>query len=139
MRIAVTISCHDKIFSHQQHMQRYKIDYQKIGGDSCDNVEGFFKVSVGPETVFYIDGIPQKTVYMKEGLCYKFVIENTGNHPFYITQSSIGEGEGYDSKIMGNLQPTTNGSMYFTFKKSDQPLFYQCYNHPHMGGPIIIT
>jgi hypothetical protein len=87
---------------------------------------------------YVIDGVQGKSLELKVGEKYRFIVR-TQDHPFYIGTKDVGgDGEYPDLiDIMGT--PLESGSVPFV-PESDMPrlLYYNCGNHQYMGSSIII-
>jgi hypothetical protein len=111
-----------------------------------------FTVTVGPKTAsnpyfnrgsdqtYYINGIEAQQLVLTRGQTYTFQMSNVpAFHPFYITTSDVGAGDGqWDEGVTGNL---ATGNQVLTFTPSaitPAILFYQCGAHQYMGWEISV-
>lgn len=95
--------------------------------------------NVGSKQAFTINGEENKTLKLIRGCTYKFNI-NAPTHPFYFTNSSIGGSQDKTTLLSKNENRTDNGVLIFKIRK-DLPnrFYYQCGNHPNMGGKVEIV
>lgn len=88
----------------------------------------------GCEFGFVINGIQGKSLTLKSGNQYRFIIRTEG-YSFYLSTSEKGCDEGFS--VEGT--PTEMGS--FPFIPTDnmpQPLYYCCKENDYMGGSVLI-
>ena len=90
---------------------------------------------------YYLDGTQTKSLNLKMSYTYYFDSSDssTNSHPFFIGTSSGGgnyNGE-YTSGVTNSR--TTTATLTFVIP-SDSPatLYYNCGNHPEMGGTITV-
>ena len=82
--------------------------------------------------IYFIDGVPQKTLRLKKGATYTFDVSAVGSHPFKISEMPDGtraEGTEYDD--------ASDGSWTVPAGAPDM-LYYYCSAHDGMGGEIIL-
>ena len=92
----------------------------------------------GSKQAFTFDNVTNKTLKLIRGMTYEFEV-NAPTHPFYFTTSEIG-GDKDKTTLMGPNEPRTDvGTVTFTVR-DDLPnyFYYQCGNHPYMGGHVVI-
>ena len=126
-------------------MQRYRINYDKVGGgELCAKEEekeiaGTFEIT-SRNYKYHINGDKKdnKTITIEAGKCYKFIINVESIHPVYFTHDDTGAGAGYDPNLIKGFDTATQGTFYLKFSKKDNPLYYQCMKHSGMGGQIVI-
>ena len=105
------------------------------------NVTSYKGYKLNP-VAFSIDGKNKPVLRIKRGNLYIMKMESTDGkkHPFYISTSRYGKGEGkYNSdEVLG--QNATDGEFLIFLPNSNTPrkLYYQCKNHYLMGNTIFI-
>jgi hypothetical protein len=87
---------------------------------------------------YVVDGEQGKELVLQRGETYEFQMENVPSvHPFYITTSATGQGQGeYSDGVQNN---GASGTQTLTFNPSSSApdtLYYNCVNHAFMGGLI---
>ena len=93
----------------------------------------------GSKSAYIFNGEENKTLMLIRGKSYSFNVQ-APTHPLFFTKSSIGGSEHRNESLMGpNEVPTDDGILTF-FIRDDLPnsFYYQCYNHPKMGGKVIV-
>lgn len=117
----------------------------------ADNVPRDFRVTVGakdPSHPYYglghsigfiVNGVQGKELVLTRGVRYTFLVDTNVQHDFYFTTSPIGRGVGtVTDGIQGQF--TYRGVVTFTPTASTPAvLYYECRNHPYMGGKIYIA
>jgi len=89
---------------------------------------------------FYLDGILQDTVYLAEGLTYRFDQSDSSNtnHPLALSTTSDGTHSGgseYTTGVSTNGIPGNSGAYTQIIVAASAPtLYYYCSNHSGMGG-----
>jgi len=88
---------------------------------------------------FVVDGIQGKALVLTRGQTYVFDVRTNIQHDFYLTTSPVGRGAGtVTDGVKGQF--TYTGKVEFT-PSTNTPdiMYYQCRNHPNMGGPMYIV
>tara|TARA_R100000654_G_scaffold9206_2_gene21324 strand:- start:734 stop:2143 length:1410 start_codon:yes stop_codon:yes gene_type:complete len=116
-------------------------------------------VNPGSGNKFYVDGAQQSTVVLPRGFTYEFNQLDSSNssplqHPLFFSTTSDGThggGTAYTTgvKCYGNGAPvsftdyhtnftsyTSQRSIRIRITQNTPTLYYYCYNHSGMGGPI---
>lgn len=94
---------------------------------------------IGHTIGFVVDGVQGKALVLTRGETYIFDIRTNIKHDFYLTTSTVGRGAGTVTQgVKGQF--TYIGKVLFTPSR-DTPdiMYYQCRNHPNMGGPLYIV
>lgn len=95
----------------------------------------------GWDEAYAIDGVEGRHLTLERGVTYVFEMEDVpAMHPFYISTSRSGFGEGvYSDGVTGNF--ATQGEVLTFTPREDTPdlLFYQCSAHDYMGGFIHVV
>ena len=99
-------------------------------------------IRVGPskknpsKLVFWINNIERPRLLLTKGKKYKFNVYTQG-HPFYFTTDSSG-GNGNVGNVNG-VSPCDYYSDTFVMDSNvPKQFYYQCSNHPDMGGQVLI-
>lgn len=104
----------------------------------------------GSNVGYTVNGVQGAPIVFYWNKVYRLNIDSPG-HPWYITTSDRGAPQiDEDDGAVSNLPPTDTGSL--TFRPSEAiedesirrklredgsaQLYYQCYNHPYMGGNL---
>jgi tetratricopeptide (TPR) repeat protein len=93
----------------------------------------------GHDIGFIVDGVQGKELVLTRGVTYTFLVNTNVQHDFYFTTSPVGRGVGtVTDGIKGQF--TYRGVVSFTPGASTPAvLYYECRNHPYMGGKIHIA
>jgi glucose/arabinose dehydrogenase len=124
-----------------------------VAQDRGDRVFRVWVEDKNPEHPFYQQGWPEafvldgvaspvgvqgRDLFLERGVTYTFAMQDVpAMHPFYISTSGSGSGDGvYEDGVTGNFA-TGNETLTFT-PGDDTPdlLYYQCSLHAFMGGRI---
>ncbi len=90
-------------------------------------------------TVYEVNGEQGKTLVLMRGKPYSFKINTGPKHDFYFSNSESGRGTGIITTGIGK-QFIHKGIIHFTpTSNTPKELYYQCQNHPYMGGKIHIV
>ncbi|MFQ5487486.1 MAG: hypothetical protein ACE5ET_03445 [Gammaproteobacteria bacterium] len=94
---------------------------------------------MGHSIGFVVDGIQGKALLLTRGKTYIFDVKTNVKHDFYLSTSPLGRGAGTVTQGVSG-QFTYRGMVFFTPSR-DTPdiMYYQCRNHPNMGGPLYIV
>lgn len=97
----------------------------------------------GSPNGFTVNGVEGGTLNLKRGKTYRFVyqapVTNTINdHLFYFTNSDTG-GPGDNGMISGSPAPFLKTTTVKIDSKYPDTFYYQCANHPRMGGRVVVT
>jgi len=111
-------------------------------GDASNTVSGRWTLGADGTSNYTFTGIGftqttnDPTLYLKRGEIYEFVNNSGGSHPFEIR---IGfSGDTYNNGVTNNGSAT--GTIRFEVPhNTPDTLYYQCTNHPNMGGRIEIV
>ena len=93
----------------------------------------------GSKGAFTFNGEENKVLKLVRGCTYQFSV-NAPTHPLFFTRSPIGGSEHRNETLMGKGEsPTDIGILNFQVR-NDLPksFYYQCWNHPKMGGKVYI-
>lgn len=140
LAVALVVAGCDSSGSNQQEEeeQMEEADFTVTTAQKTDDHPHFGQgFSVG----YVIDGDQGKEITLDRGETYTFQMDDVPTiHPFYITTSEVGQGEGDYSDGVENNGATGNETLTFTPPSSaPDTLYYNCVNHAYMGGRIIIT
>ncbi len=93
----------------------------------------------GHELGFLVNGQPGKTLVLVRGQTYRFDVRTDPKHDFYLSTRPDGWGGGvYSHGVKGQF--TYRGVVEFTpDEQTPDVLYYQCFNHKHMGGKLVIV
>lgn len=93
----------------------------------------------GHEMGFIVNGAQGRDIVLVRGLEYTFDVKTDPRHDFYLSTNAVGAGgaaftEGVTGQFtyMGEVEFKPNA-------KTPDLLFYQCRNHPNMGGRIVVV
>ncbi len=91
------------------------------------------------DTVYEVNGKQGETLVLKRDKTYTFKINTGIKHDFYFSSNEAGRGRGVITNGISN-QFIHKGIIHFK-PTADTPkeLYYQCQNHPYMGGKIYIV
>ena len=94
---------------------------------------------LGHDIGFVVDGVQGKELVLTRGVTYIFHVRTNIQHDFYFTTSPRGRGAGtVTDGIRGQF--TYKGDVTFTPGASTPDvMYYECRNHPFMGGKIHIA
>ena len=81
--------------------------------------------------IYFIDGVPQKTLRLKKGATYTFDVSAVGSHPFKISETPDGTHLHYTYEYAD----ASDGSWTVPADAPDT-LYYYCSVHNGMGGTI---
>lgn len=87
---------------------------------------------------YVVDGEQGKELVLQRGETYEFQMENVPSlHPFYITTSVTGQGQGeYSDGVQNNGASGTQTLTFTPPSSAPDTLYYNCVNHAFMGGLI---
>ena len=93
---------------------------------------------------YVVNGEQGRTVNLKANKSYVFTNHGSCDHPFYISTSDVGAGQGEVTEGVSSediLRVCDGSSLTFipTSSQVGQQLYYQCRVHEKMGGPIHVS
>ena len=91
------------------------------------------------DTVYEVNGEQGKTLVLIRGKPYTFKVNTGLKHDVYFSNNESGRGTGVITEGIKN-QFIHKGIIHFTPTQSTpKELYYQCQNHPYMGGKIFVV
>ncbi|MCF6235713.1 MAG: hypothetical protein L3J70_04970 [Gammaproteobacteria bacterium] len=91
------------------------------------------------DTVYEVNGEQGKTLVLTRDKTYRFKINTGLKHDFYFSNNESGRGAGVITSGISK-QFIHKGIIHFTpTLDTPEEVYYQCQNHPYMGGKIYIV
>ena len=112
--------------------QELLVDYS-IGQTTTYNIT---VSNPGSGNKYYIDGVQQATMLLKEGSTYVFNWSSATGHPFRFSTTSDGTHGGGSEYTTGVVKDDSAYTTTITVASGAPTLYYYCSNHSGMGGSI---
>lgn len=90
----------------------------------------------GSGNKYYIDGVQQATMLLKEGSTYVFNWSAATSHPFRFSTTSDGTHGGGSEYTTGVVKDDSAYTTTITVASGAPTLYYYCSNHSGMGGSV---
>ncbi len=91
------------------------------------------------DTVYEVNGEQGKALVLMRDQTYRFKINTGLKHDFYFSSNEAGRGAGVITTGISR-QFIHKGIIHFTpTPDTPEKIYYQCQNHPYMGGKIYIV
>ena len=103
-------------------------------------IQQIFRVNtalVGSNRVYTIDNNVQPTITLKNGLAYRFILEDH-NYPFYFGTSNVG-GPGTPGTLFPTISPIDGAINIQIGDYLPKEFYYQSSITQNMGGKIVIV
>jgi glucose/arabinose dehydrogenase len=96
---------------------------------------------LGSADAYAVDGVAGRHLTFERGVTYVFEMEDVASiHPFYISTSRVGLGQGvYQEGVTGNFATTGQTLRFTPGDETPSLLYYQCSAHDYMGGFIHVV
>jgi truncated hemoglobin YjbI len=94
-----------------------------------------------------VNGVETAEIVLTAGKTYKFTVQSTCLHPFYLTTDARGQGRapldtGFDLPAPANATPKVCDGRSVLFRPppslAGQDIYYQCLNHDNMGWKVTV-
>ena len=112
--------------------QELLVDYS-IGQTTTYNIT---VSNPGSGNKYYIDGVQQATMLLKEGSTYVFNWSSATSHPFRFSTTSDGTHGGGSEYTTGVVKDDSSYTTTITVASGAPTLYYYCSIHSGMGGSI---